>query len=82
MGFNFGNENEKALIERIFQIISVVNLDQEIANITIGIRKKSKIKLPDALIIETAEKISADLITSNISDFINLSETVRIIAPK
>ncbi|MEA3495680.1 MAG: PIN domain-containing protein, partial [Bacteroidota bacterium] len=78
----FNNEQEKFAIEKILEIISIVNLDKEIADLTIEFRKQSKIKLPDALIIATAEIIEADLVTSNVSDFKKLTKTVEIIEPK
>ncbi|MEA2042782.1 MAG: PIN domain-containing protein [Bacteroidota bacterium] len=55
LGFNFNNKQGKFAIEKILEIISIVNLDKEIADLTIEFRKQSKIKLPDALIIATAE---------------------------
>jgi predicted nucleic acid-binding protein len=82
LGFNFKSEQEKRAIEKILNIISIVNLDKEIADLTIDFRKKTKIKLPDALIIATAEKIEADLVTSNISDYKNLTKKIEIVEPK
>ncbi len=82
MGYNFKNEQEKSAIEKILQIIPIINLDKEIADTAIKFRKKTKIKLPDALIIATADKISADLITSNISDFNNLTNKINIVVPE
>ena len=48
----------------------------------IQFRKKTKIKFPDAIIIATAEKHSLDLITSDISDFQNLSKKIKILQPE
>ncbi|MEN8122783.1 MAG: type II toxin-antitoxin system VapC family toxin [Bacteroidota bacterium] len=81
MGYNFNSQKEKSAIESILQIIPILNLDKEIADIAINFRKKIKIKLPDALIIATAEKMAIDLITSNIDDFKNLSENINVIKP-
>lgn len=82
MGYNFDNEEEQAAIEKILQIIPIINLDKETADVAVNFRKKTKIKLPDALIVATAEKLSADLITSNISDFKNLTDKIKILEPK
>lgn len=79
LGFDFESEKEKKAIEKILNIITVVNLDKEIADLTIEFRKRSKIKLPDALIIATSEKIEADLITSNTSDFKNLTKKLNLL---
>jgi len=81
MGYNFEDEQEKLAIEKILQIIPILNFDKEIADIAISFSKKTKIKLPDALIIATAEKMHTDLITSNIDDFKNLSEKINLIEP-
>lgn len=82
LGFNFKSEKEKETIEKLLGMISIVKLDKDIADLTIEFRKKTKIKLPDAMIIATAEIINADLITSNIDDFKNLTNNIRIIEPK
>lgn len=82
LGYSFKDEKEKSAIEKILRIITILNLDKEIADIAIEYRKQTKIKLPDALIIATSEKIRADLITSNISDFKNLSKSIKIIEPE
>ncbi len=82
LGFNFKTETEKNAVERIFKSLSVININREIADFTVELRKKSKIKLPDALIMASAEIIEADLITSNISDFKNHSKNISVITPK
>ena len=59
----------------------IVEINKEIADITITYRKKKKIKLPDAFILTTASYLSADLITSNTDDFRDLDENVNVTLP-
>jgi len=60
--------------------ISVVTyIDKAIADTVIKIRKKKKIKLPDAIIAGTALRENIHLITRNISDFKNTG--VKVIDP-
>ncbi len=82
LGFNFKSEQERVAIEKILNIISIIGIDKEIADLTIEFRKIKKVKLPDALIIATAEKLEADLVTSNTADFKNLTNNIRLIEPK
>ena len=44
-------------------------------------RSRSKIRLPDAIILSTAKFLNADLLTANIDDFKNVDKSIRIIEP-
>lgn len=81
LGFNFESEAEKALIEMLFEDIEIINLDADIINKVIEIRKQKKIKLPDAIVFATAAIKQMDLITRNLKDFEGIEETVKIINP-
>lgn len=81
MGFNFVDTSEEQAIKNLLAKFPVVEINKEIADITITYRKKKKIKLPDAFILATAAYLNADLITSNIDDFKDLDEQVTIILP-
>lgn len=48
---------------------TIVGLNDDITKATIQIRKKNKIKTPDAIIAATAIALDYTLITRNISDF-------------
>jgi len=82
LGYNFADNEEKEIITQILNIIEIIELNKEIADIAIKYRKIKKIKLPDALVLATAKNIKADLITSDITDFQNIDKTVKIIEPK
>ncbi len=81
LGYNFMNKNEQIIIENILKHIPIVNIDVPIADVAINYRKKNKIKLPDALILSTASIFGADLITSNVKDFINIDKKINIVNP-
>lgn len=68
LGYNFDNDQEKETIIEILEAIPSIALSKEIADIAIKIRKKRKIKLPDALIAATAKLLNAEIITRNIDD--------------
>ncbi len=55
-------------------------IDNEIINKTILIRKKHKIKLPDAIIAATCLVHGLDVLTHNTKDFENISE-LRVTRP-
>jgi predicted nucleic acid-binding protein len=57
---------------------TIIDLTQEIAEIAIGIRKKTKIKLPDAIIWATAKSFNGLLITRNIKDFSSQAADIKI----
>jgi len=59
---------------------NVIPLDDEVVLQTIALRKKHKIKLPDAIIAATAIVQKRTLITRNIQDFSNI-KGLRVINP-
>ena len=73
LGYEFKNDVEKALIEKLLASFEIVQTDIEIANLVIVYRKLKKIKTPDAIILATARKLNADLITVNMDDFLGLT---------
>ena len=80
-GFNFSNIDEKSAIESILKIIPTINLDLQISEIAINLRKIRKVKLPDAIILATAKSMNAPIITKNINDFINIDNAIEIFHP-
>lgn len=68
LGFNNPAEIE-VLLDHFIQDSLVISLNDEIVKTTIAIRKKSKIKTPDAIIAATAIVLDYALITRNTSDF-------------
>jgi len=80
-GYNFTDNEEKEIVEKILSSVEIVNINKEIADLAIDYRKHKKIKLPDALILATARYLNADLLTSDISDFQNVDKSVNLVEP-
>lgn len=59
----------------------IIALDDDIATETINLRKKYKIKLPDAIIAATAIVSNLTLVTSNVDDFKNV-QGLEILNPR
>jgi predicted nucleic acid-binding protein len=70
LGFNHVPEEIIAFTENAF----VITLDDNIVAQTILLRKKYKIKLPDAIIAATALTFDLTIITNNTDDFKSISE--------
>ena len=81
MGFDFENEKEFTNVKKLLGYFKLINVNIELAEIVINIRKKRKIKLPDAIILATAKFIGSDLVTENIADFKNIYLSVNLIKP-
>jgi predicted nucleic acid-binding protein len=80
-GFEFENEEEKALIDDFFEIIEIISVNMEIAQKVVEYKKNKqrKIKLPDAIILATASYISADLLSDDWDDFLKIDIAVNIL---
>lgn len=70
-------DNEE-IIKAFLSNFTIVPLNENIAEIAVDIRKKHKIKLPDAIIWATAKYENSLLITRNIKDFSAQSTDIRI----
>jgi len=81
LGYNFNNQEEKDIVENMFNEIEILNLNEDIVNKVIETRKKKKIKLPDAIVYATASSNELDLITRNVDDFKNIDNSVTVINP-
>jgi len=68
-GFEFSNKREEKLLTDISKKVVIVNINENIIKKVIDIRKKFKVKLPDAIIFATATFLNADLISFNDADF-------------
>ncbi|WP_410176341.1 PIN domain-containing protein [Rickettsia hoogstraalii] len=56
-------------MESFLKNFLIINLNEEIAEIAVVLRKENKIKLPDAIIWATAKFTNSILITRNTKDF-------------
>ena len=66
---SFDNEDELKNIDRLLANSRIFSLDDEIVDKTIEVRKKYKLKLPDAIIAATAMINNLTLVTHNKKDF-------------
>jgi predicted nucleic acid-binding protein len=63
------NEDEQQAIRSFLSRFTQVNLDTEVAEIAVAIRREYKMRLPDAIIWASAKRESALLVSRNIKDF-------------
>ena len=54
LGYQFRDSKDEEFIRKMLEVFSVLFIDQKIADMAIEIRKKRRIKLPDAIIAATA----------------------------
>ena len=71
-------ENERATRQWLKQHFSLVEVDQQVSEIAVKVRKELKIKLPDAIILATAQHHQCLLVTRNTKDFKKDSPMIRI----
>ena len=81
LGFNFKTASEQSAMETFINSSDMLQIDTEIVNETITIRKSQKIKLPDAVIAATAITHKLILVTGNVDDFKNISG-LQVIDPR
>lgn len=81
LGYNFESEYEKKTIEELCKQFPVIELNTEIVSKVIIIRQLHKIKLPDAIILAMAAINNLELVTANISDFVNIEPNMEITNP-
>ena len=78
LGYDFKNEKEKKIIYEMMEVLNVVNINNDIADLVIKYRQKHKIKLPDAIIFSTAKYLGAELLTDNLNDFKGIDKSVVV----
>ncbi|MCJ8208741.1 type II toxin-antitoxin system VapC family toxin [Mucilaginibacter sp. RS28] len=81
LGYAFERREEYDLISNICSALSIIAITDSVAEETIRLRSKYKIKLPDAIIYATAAVENLPLLTNNISDFKMLDGNVKLINP-
>lgn len=67
-----GNSILEKVIHELVNSVSILNISDEIINKTIEIRRKTKIKLPDAIIAATAIVNKLTLLSCNDADFLKV----------
>jgi len=68
-GFPFSNQQEEKIISAICDNLIKVGITDQIVDTVISLRKKSRLKLPDAIILASAIENNLTLVTRNTKDF-------------
>lgn len=71
-------ENQQKSVRAFLHRFSQVSINAEVAEIAVSIRRKHKIRLPDAIIWASARHESALLVSRNTKDFPADSPDVRV----
>ena len=79
LGYKTTSEASHILISFVYDSL-VIGLSDEIIDITIEIRKKYKIKIPDAIIAATSLAHNSIIVTRNLKDF-QIIKGVKCINP-
>lgn len=66
LGYPFNCKEEELFIKKLLSFLNILYIDKNISEKVIELRKKYKIKLPDAIICATAIDKNAILITNDI----------------
>jgi predicted nucleic acid-binding protein len=69
LGYSFPNQEEEKVVTKLCEVFERLFLTEEVEKQTISLRKKYKIKLPDAIIAATAIVYNLTLVTCNSDDF-------------
>mgnify|MGYP001183601665 CR=1 FL=1 len=80
LGWNKHTEESYKMTDDLLKYGTIIPVDEAIAAHAISLRRKSNIKLPDAVIAATAINLSATLVTRNCKDFYSISG-IEIINP-
>lgn len=75
-----GYKNVTKEMEDFISLATIIEINPTLIKQTIDLRKKYKIKLPDAIIAATAIVYNQTLISRNINDFKNI-ELLKVINP-
>jgi len=70
--------NEEKSVRKFLERFVLVEIDFEVAEKSVTLRKTHKIKLPDAIIWASANKIGALLVSRNSKDFPETDPCIRV----
>lgn len=80
-GYQYSNKKEETIIDTLCENLIKAYLTDDVIETVISLRKKHKIKLPDAIILATAIENNLKLITRNSKDFDAASPQNMVINP-
>lgn len=80
-GFTFKSLKEERIVNSLCSMITHVYINEAIVEEVIRIRKKVRVKLPDAIIMATAFVHDQILVTRNINDFEGYRPGLKLLNP-
>ncbi|MDX1924731.1 MAG: type II toxin-antitoxin system VapC family toxin [Rickettsiaceae bacterium] len=72
------DEANEVIVKNFLASFHMINIEREIADFATILRKQYRLKIPDALILASAQKIGAILVTRNTKDLSHDIPIVRI----
>jgi predicted nucleic acid-binding protein len=72
------DENEKETRQWLMQHFKLIEVDQNVSELAVKVRKEFKMKLPDAIILATAHHHQCLFVTRNIKDFDKNNPMIRV----
>jgi len=72
------NLEEIDLIKKFLHVFFIIDVDLDIAKLTVTIRKKYNLKIPDAIILATAQQNQCLFVTRDTKDFSQTLPIVRV----
>jgi predicted nucleic acid-binding protein len=72
LSFSNITSHEDEIVHNLLKSFSKIGINNDIEKITIEIRKKKKLKIPDAIIAASAIYTNSTLVTRNTKDFKNI----------
>jgi len=70
--------SQEAAARTAFKAVDIVEVTSHISELAVAIRKTRRLKLPDAIILATAQALGLTLITRNVRDFREQDPMVRV----
>ena len=80
-GYPFSNKQEETIIDNLCENLLKVQLTDQVIEAVIALRRKHKIKLPDAIILASAIENKLKLITRNSKDFESAAPLNSVVNP-
>ena len=80
LGYPFKTKEDESFVKMLCNSFDLLDLTKPIIEKTIEIRKRAKIKLPDAIIAASALVNNATLVTYNVKDF-KMIDRITLIKP-
>jgi len=72
LSFDLDNEEQENYVKELLNSFTILDVNQAISQQAIKNRKRKKIKIPDNILVSTAQVHQLILVTRNVSDFNNL----------